>query len=212
MLAPDMGIAAAVQRNDRASAPEGSSSREVAMSTATRLTYEDYAALPDDGKRYELIDGELTEVTSPSRAHQRLLLRLGGLVEDHADAHDLGVVIPAPFDVVLSPSLVLQPDLLFVRKSRLALLETNACNGAPDLVVEILSPTTRVRDEGIKLTSYAAAGLPECWLAELATRTIRVVDLSSGRAVPVPRPSAAIRSLVLPVLRIDLDTLFSGIA
>src|SRR5262245_66478464 len=82
------------------------------------LTYRDYLALPDDGKRYELYDGELVEMTSPTLRHQRAVRHLIGILDRHVRAYNLGEVIPAPFDVILSQTTVVQPDIVFVARDR----------------------------------------------------------------------------------------------
>src|SRR5687768_9330125 len=112
----------------------------------TKLTYADYAALPDDGKRYELIDGELVELTSPSDLHQMLLGRLHVAVANWLKAHGGGRVRFAPLDVILDEHDVLQPDLLYVADEHRHVMHHEGIRGAPTLAVEILSPSTARRD------------------------------------------------------------------
>ena len=144
----------------------------------TKLTYEDYAKTPDD-ERWELIDGELFRMPSPNVAHQRtsgrLVLRLAPFVEER----DLGEVFVAPMDVVLSDSDVVEPDMLFISSERLGIITQLNIQGAPDLVVEIHSPSTAQRD------LYARHGVREYWPIDPDTRTVRVLLLSDGDFVEV---------------------------
>ena len=116
------------------------------MTARTAWTYEDYAALPDDGKRYEIHDGELCEMSGPSTLHQLVSANLGDMLRAHVKARRLGIVLYAPLDVILSArpteTTVLQPDLVFVDAGRNGVLKMRGVEGAPTLVVEILSPGT----------------------------------------------------------------------
>ena len=120
----------------------------MSIETSTRpLTYDDLVEIPADGKRYELIDGMLDVAASPQDPHQFSLLELALALHPHVKAGRLGRVWIAPFDVLLSPLNVVQPDLLFVRADRLAIAETRYIAGPPDLVVEILSPGSYNHDK-----------------------------------------------------------------
>ena len=130
-----------------------------------KFTYEDYKHTPED-KRYELIDGELILAASPRRAHQRTDMEITLVLGDYVKEHDLGEVYSAPFDVVLSDTDVVEPDLLFVSKERLHIINDDNVRGAPDLVIEILSPPTAGRDRTVKRTLYAKHGVKEYWLAD----------------------------------------------
>lgn len=180
--------------------------------TARLLTYDDYFVMPDDGKRYELIDGELLEMPAPSRRHQWVLGELYVALHAHARNHGLGEVYVAPLDIRLSPHDVVQPDLVFVSKERLDLFDPNALVGAPDLVVEILSPSTRSRDLGVKLRLYAGAGVGEVWFVDLDVPDIRVLTLGDGGAYMLVHPNeGSVESLVLPGFRVDVAVLFAGL-
>jgi Uma2 family endonuclease len=139
-----------------------------------KLTYDDYALLQDDGQRHEIIDGEHYMTPSPVTAHQRagfrLGLRLGGFVE----AHGLGEVFSAPYDVVLSRHDVVQPDLLFIAKQRAGIVGAKNVQGVPDLVIEILSDRTRKLDEEIKLDLYERSGVKEYWVVDPQRRALQV--------------------------------------
>lgn len=142
-----------------------------------KFTYEDYRSTPED-RRYELLDGELVMAAAPRRAHQRtemnITLRLGNYVENN----ELGEIYPAPFDVVLSDTDVVQPDLLFVSKERLYIINDDNVRGAPDLVIEILSPSTASIDRNFKRALYARHGVKEFWLVDTDARNITVMLLS----------------------------------
>jgi Uma2 family endonuclease len=124
------------------------------MKARTAWTYEDYAALPDDGKRYEIHDGELCEMTGPNLLHQIMSGNLSDVLRAHVKARRLGIVLYAPFDVILSArpteTTILQPDLLYVDQSRRDALKMRGIDGAPTLAVEILSPSTAAIDRGRK--------------------------------------------------------------
>lgn len=132
---------------------------------ATKLTYEDYRKTPDD-ERWELLDGELVMAPSPNVPHQDISGALFVLLKLFVDSAGLGRVFHAPLDVVLSATNVVQPDLLFVSHERADILTEANVQGAPDLVVEILSPSTTIRDWRIKLDLYAQHGVREYWVVD----------------------------------------------
>ena len=123
------------------------------------LTYEDYCALPNDGRRYEILEGELFVTPSPSRAHQRLSANLFMILNSHGRDRDLSEVFYAPFDVILEKTSVVVPDLLFVSRDRLGIVTDRGVEGAPDLIVEILSPGTAHRARLDKAQLYARHGV-----------------------------------------------------
>jgi Uma2 family endonuclease len=130
-----------------------------------RLTYEDYAALPDDGIRRQLIDGELIVTPSPNVRHQDLALTVYLHIRNHLErAGGGGRVFAAPLDVLLSPSDVVQPDVLFIADDRLTVITDPNIQGAPSLAVEVVS------DERLDLVRkrdlYARAGVPVYWAVE----------------------------------------------
>ena len=146
-----------------------------AASPGVKLTYDDFALFPDDGKRHELIDGEHYVTPSPNTKHQRVLGTLHGLIWTHLQKNPLGDVFLAPFDVVFSLFDVVEPDLLYLSHERAATaLTPDNVKGVPELVVEIASKGTRKRDETIKRRLYERAGVSEYWLVDPVTETIRV--------------------------------------
>src|SRR5438128_192534 len=149
-------------------------------SATVRFTYQDYLNLPED-RRYELIDGELLMSPSPSERHQRLVLELAVILTSFVKGHGLGRVYIAPFDVVISDTDVVQPDILFVSNERASRIGERAVHGTPDLVVEILSRSTAERDRTIKAKLYARAGARELWLLDPVAKTFEVlINTDSG--------------------------------
>jgi Uma2 family endonuclease len=144
------------------------------------LTYEDYAALPDDRNRYELFEGELQVSPSPGARHQRVVLGLGALLRQHVRARRLGEVFVAPFDVLLSNITVVQPDVLYVSADRLTLVEEAFVRGAPDLVVEVISPTSGRADRGVKQQLYARHGASNYWQIDPDQRQATAFSLREG--------------------------------
>ncbi len=172
------------------------------------LTYDDLLQMPDDGNRYELIDGELYVSPPSSPRHQRLAYRLVRLLGDQVDPNAIGEIYFAPLIVKLSDRRVVQPDLLFINRERLSIVTADGIEGPPDLVVEILSPSTRVTDEVLKGKLYADAGVPEYWLADPSEASLRIFVLIDGDYQEVPHEGGSVRSYALPGLMIDVAALF----
>ncbi|MBI2866122.1 MAG: Uma2 family endonuclease [Chloroflexi bacterium] len=143
-----------------------------------KFTYEDYRNLPEsETKRYELLEGELVMVPSPTTYHQRILGRLHVLLAGFVNKNSLGEVFVAPFDIVLSADTVLQPDILFVSNGRASIITPENIRGAPDLVIEVLSPATAERDRIYKRSLYARYGVKEYWIVDPSMKTIEVMEL-----------------------------------
>lgn len=145
-----------------------------------RFTYDDYKLLPED-KRYEIVEGELLVTPAPNARHQEILVRLIVRLATFAEAGSLGKVLPAPTDVILAQDTVVQPDLLFVSRDRLAIIDPDGgVHGAPDLVVEILSPSTAGRDQVVKRKLYGKYGVREYWIVDPAAQSIEVLQLQDS--------------------------------
>ena len=176
-----------------------------------KFTYEDYRTAPPD-KRYELLDGELLMTPAPNLKHQRLQLRLGMRLAQFIEEQGLGELFIAPCDVVLSDTDVVQPDLLFVSRERRHLLSGgDNVRGAPDLVVEILSPATADRDRGYKHALYARHGVEEYWLVDPEAETVWIHRLQDG-SLEVAHTFGREQTLCSPLLagfELALDDLFS---
>jgi Uma2 family endonuclease len=176
-------------------------------------TYEDYLRLPDDGQRYEVIWGHLYVTPPPDYRHQfasSVLVRsLGNLVHQNR----LGVVLGAPFGIRLPREISnpVEPDVIFFRTGNLPGDDDKVFSGVPDLVIEILSPSTRRRDEGVKLEAYLAAGVPEYWLVDPKARTVRVHRLEKGKGyakLGCFGMGETVQSPALPELRLEVAELF----
>lgn len=178
--------------------------------TDVKFTVDDYRSLPEAGPRHQLIDGELVRMTpAPSRRHQDVVWELGGRLRAFVRASGLGYVGGSPLDVYLSEHDVLQPDLLFVSNDRLDRVSHDGIHGAPDLVVEVLSPTTRHLDLGAKKRLYTRHGVREYWVVDLQEETMTRYDLEG--AADRQRSFAAgatFQSVVLPQLSLDVGELF----
>jgi len=146
-----------------------------------RLTYPELRLMPDDGKRYELIDGEVFVTPSPSEKHQRVLGNLFFSIHNHIKAGKLGRVYIAPFDVVFGEKTALQPDLRFVSAARLGIVGPEYVLGAPDLVVEILSPYRPSYDRVTKLEQYALHGVNEYWIVDPVAESVEIHVLAGSR-------------------------------
>jgi Uma2 family endonuclease len=170
-------------------------------------TYDDYARLPDDGYRYEVIEGEPFMSPSPSTIHQLVLARLHVVFHHAAAATHAGVLLFAPCDVVLGRRTVVQPDLLFVSAERRDIIGPKNVQGAPDLVVEILSPSDPDHDRIRKRELYARHGVREYWIVDPAERSIEVLILGEGGYATSSRarPGDAVASTVLAGLSVEVD-------
>jgi Uma2 family endonuclease len=136
------------------------------------LTYEDFAALPNDGRRYELHEGELSVTPSPNTAHQRVIANLFVILRNHVDTNGLGEVFLSPFDCSLSNITVVVPDLVYVDRGARSLVSRRAVEGSPTLAVEVLSPSTRVVDRRTKMQLYALYRVPHYWIVDVDARVI----------------------------------------
>lgn len=175
-----------------------------------KLTYEDYRATPED-TRYELIDGELILAAAPRTTHQRLQFDLAWLVGWVVRDGDLGQVFTAPTDVVLSDTDVVQPDIIFISKERTHIVAVEAVFGAPDLVVEILSPSTAARDEGYKRDLYEKYGVKEYWMADVDEVWIRVLRLNAAgyfELVGIYGEGDSFTSSALPGFTVNVSEVF----
>ena len=180
------------------------------QSTSTQCTYQDYLETSDD-VRYELIDGELLVMEpAPATLHQRVVVNLAVLLAPFARDQGLGEVLIAPTDVYLSDTNVLQPDLLFVSAARSSIVTERDVHGAPDLVIEVASPATALRDRNVKMEVYARHGVAECWLVDPAAATIETFRSEDGRMAATGRYSRTdtFATPLLPGLTIDPENGF----
>jgi Uma2 family endonuclease len=162
--------------------------------TGIVLNYEDYSALPADGRRYELHEGELSVTPAPTPWHQIVLANLFKALSGHVEARGPGLVLFSPIDVILNPpdaTTIVQPDLVYLDQIRLTAVSDRGIEGPPTLVVEVLSPSTVLIDRRTKFALYGRYGVPYCWLVDPETRSIEVFSLGSGRYNLVLRAAGA---------------------
>jgi len=157
-----------------------------AKSARKRWTYAEFARLPSEtNARYEVIDGALFVTPAPGTPHQEIVMRLSVLLYGFARQHGLGKVFGNPLDVLFAEGDYVEPDILFVGRDRADILSDRGVEGPPDLVVEVLSPSTAARDRGIKLERYRHFGVPEYWVVDMDERLVEVWRLADGAAEPV---------------------------
>jgi len=170
----------------------------MSVPAALKFTYEDYALLPED-RRYEVIDGEPFLTPAPSPKHQDVVLELVRILADFVQRRSLGKVVLSPCDVLLSKFDIFQPDIFFIAAGREAIVAEKYIAGAPDLVVEVLSPSTESRDREAKAKRYATFGVREMWLVDPIRETIEVLirsDEGWGRAA-LYSEGDTVRSVIL---------------
>ncbi len=143
-----------------------------------KLDYSDLVVTPDDGKRYELVQGDLYVTPSPSPVHQRISRRLTRLLVDYFEGRSIGEVFDAPIDLILTNRDVFVPDLLVVGDPKH--ISKRAIEGPPLLVVEILSPLTRKQDCGVKARRYAELGVEHYWIVDPDRKRVECHRLSGG--------------------------------
>lgn len=176
---------------------------------ALKFTYEDCQLLPED-KQYELIDGELHMVPAPRPYHQIVAGRIEYALRGFARERHLGEVIDAPCDVYFTEHDVVQPDILFIAAVRMGIIKEKFVQGAPDLVVEILSPSTSEKDRRIKRRLYALHGVQEYWLVDPEARTVEVLVRQEGN-LELRRTYTGqeeLESPLLPGFRLSLPEIF----
>ena len=153
--------------------------------SARRLTYEDFVRIPDDGKRHEIIDGVHYVTPSPAFRHQQLLGRLHAAIFTFLEQHpEIGQVLLSPLDTVITPFDVVEPDLLFIAADQPEIVTEPNIQGAPALVIEILSPSTRARDKGIKRQLFDRGGVREYWLVDPNGRDLTIYRRTADGKFP----------------------------
>jgi Uma2 family endonuclease len=174
-------------------------------------TYEDYLNLPDDGCRYEIIEGILYMSNAPSFDHQYTVMEIAFNLKSFVNQNKLGYVLTAPFEIHLAEKTrPVQPDVLFIGAERGLLQGAKYFEGSPDLVVEVLSPSTRRLDQFTKFSAYEKAQVPEYWIADPKSRLVQVYTLDNQEYVLLGdfMGDEVIESKVLAGLKIMTDSLF----
>jgi Uma2 family endonuclease len=173
-------------------------------------TYDDYAALPDDGQRYEIVNGVLLMAPAPSPDHQSITLRLSHYLFVHVELAGLGRVFAAPIDVELGPKNVFQPDITVLLNIHLDKVAAKKIIGAPDLVIEVASRGTATYDRVSKYDIYARAGIAEYWIVKPTNRTIEVLILENGEyySSGIFRGEQLLPSRIVPGLPVRVEQFF----
>jgi Uma2 family endonuclease len=187
--------------------------REIEIPQKEVYTYADYALLPE-GAPYQLIGGKLVMTPAPTTYHQIISMRLGVKLAVFVAEEDLGIVLYAPVDVYFEEKETYQPDIIFIAKERLHIIEPAKIKGAPDLVVEILSPSTGYYDLKKKARTYARHGVKEYWVADPEDRSIEVYILAEeGNFVLNQRveEEGKIKSIILEGLEVEAKEVFAQI-
>ncbi len=174
-----------------------------------KFTYQDYLHISED-KRYELIEGEFFMVPSPNEHHQRISCELEYALLSYVKKNKSGFVYDAPFDVVFSDEDVVQPDIIYVSKERKNIITKDNIQGAPDLIVEILSPKTGYRDREIKRKLYFKYSVKEYWIVDPVKQTIEVLTPTKNgyKTDAIYLRHAVLYSPLLKELKIDLNSIF----
>ena len=176
-----------------------------------KITFEEFRQLPYNGKRYELVCGEVHVTPAPNTRHQFILRRLVASLERHTARNPVGEYAFAPLDVRLASDIVLQPDLIFVSAARIEILGDELVSGPPDIVVEILSPSTSAHDRAVKIPLYAQAGVPEIWIIGAQPKTVEVLKLQGKRYIvdSILAGDQILTSSQLPDWQLPLGELFA---
>lgn len=177
---------------------------------APPITARQYRLMPETGPRYQLINGDLRMAPAPNRYHQVISRNLEFILLSFLEEHPIGELYHAPFDVYLSDIDVFQPDIVVIRNENLRILTAIGAEGAPDLVIEILSPKTRILDLEPKRQAYSREGVTELWIIDPAPQTVAVYRFNENLEAPVAVKEATdiLESPLLPGLQIDLQKVF----
>ncbi len=183
----------------------------MAVRGGVRFKADDIWDTPEDGNRYEVIDGKLFVTPPPIEPHQRAVMELALYVGPHIRERGLGRLYTAPLGVVLDDENGIQPDLVYVSRERTGIISERGVEGAPDLVVEVLSPSTQGRDRGIKMRRYAAAGVPHYWILVPRSRALEAYRLGDKgyEQVGTYGPGTVFRPELFPELEIPIDDLWA---
>jgi len=186
--------------------------REMKPAALPKLTYDDFLSFPDDGRRHELIDGEHYVTPAPATRHQRISIALSSSLHAHLRATRQGEIFAAPFDVVLTNHDVVEPDLLVILADQSGILTPQHVRGAPAIVVEILSPGTRRRDQTLKRSVYERSGVREYWTIDPDHNSVHVHCFGGPDAATTSfthGDAQVLTSVLLPGWRLAVDELLA---
>ena len=176
---------------------------------AKKLTVADYEKMPADGFRHEIIEGEEFMTPPPGTDHQTAVVNLTRILGNHVSARKLGRVFVAPTAVVFSKHDAVEPDVFFVSKGRASIIASKDIQGAPDLVVEVLSPSAASNDRGPKLATYDRGGVREYWIVDPSAKTVEIREFAKTRRTRAYQDDQSFQSELLPGLTIRLEDIFS---
>ncbi len=182
------------------------------MRSALKVSYKEYQTLPEGYPQYQLIDGDLYKMSpSPTTRHQKIVMRLTSFLYPYIAQQHSGLLLAAPMDVILDDENVFQPDLLFVSKAREGIVKEKGIFGAPDLCVEVLSPSNFDKKMDVKRIMYVRSGVVELWLFYPDKNTVDVFRLQEESAKPVRtlNDRETLATALLPGLQIDLAHVFA---
>lgn len=180
------------------------------QSVQPRVGYTDLVNMPEDGRRYEIHGGEIVVVAAPAFRHQMAVFEIAAVLNDYGRRWG-GRAVTAPFDIVFDEHDVVQPDVVFFRRERLHVVHPDVVTrAAPDIAVEVLSPSTAAIDRGRKMRLFARYGVPECWIIDPVARRIEVHALEEGayRETQVAAGDEIVRSILLPDLTFEAARIF----
>ena len=181
----------------------------------TNFTYNDLLEMPDDGRHYEILDGELIVNAAPNLRHQTIVFNVASILRAYVRPRGIGVVHISPVDVVFSQEWVVEPDVIYVCNERKGILTQNNVSGAPDLAVEVISVSSRKRDEITKRRAYEDFGVGEYWVIDPELESVKVFRRNEvGRyerliEVSTETAGASITSPLFPELEIALAEVFA---
>ena len=176
-----------------------------------RFGYTDLLVMPDDGRRYEIHEGELVVVAAPVFRHQIAVFEIATVLNDYGKRSG-GRAVTAPFDIVFDEYDVVQPDVVFFRAERLHLVQLDVVTrAAPDIAVEVLSPSTASIDRGRRMEMFARYGVPEYWIVDPVRLEIEVHALENGtyRCAQIATSGDTVRSVLLPDLAFTTARIFT---
>jgi Uma2 family endonuclease len=202
-------LPSAVQ-NCLASLPSLRHSPDMVIPEELLFTREDYRATPEGPPYYQLVEGDLIMSATPNRSHQEISGNLEFILRSFVKSNKAGKIYDAPFDVYLDEINVFQPDIIFVSNERLSIFNDAGADGAPDLVIEILSPSNTPLDRDKKRKIYARCGVTEMWLVSPESKTVSVYRLQEDATKPVAirGEHETVATPLLPGLTVELREVF----
>ena len=181
----------------------------IAIPKKKKYTYEDYAKLPE-GAPYQLIGGELIITPAPTPYHQRISRKIEFLLIEYVEKNELGEVFDAPIDVYFEETETYQPDIIFISKERLNIIGETKIKGAPDLIIEILSPATAYYDLGRKYEVYEKNGVKEYWIVHPERKSIEIYQNQEGqfKLIQIAKEKDTVNSSLFKDFELNLEKIF----